>query len=61
MDLTNTPLTTPIHPYIECDGGYYAVCNRCYTEVEPTDDICPKCSQAQDWTWFRNAVNTTNK
>lgn len=55
--LTNTPLTKPIHPYIECDGGYYAVCKRCYTEIEPTDSTCPKCNQAQDWSWFREKEN----
>lgn len=53
MDFTNIPLDKPIHPYIECDGGYYAVCNRCWTEIEPTDNICPKCSQTQDWSWLR--------
>ena len=24
MDLTNISKSTPIEPYIECDGGYYA-------------------------------------
>lgn len=52
MDFTNIPLTKPIQPYIECDG-WYACCCRCWTEIEPKDDICPKCQQVQDWSWLR--------
>lgn len=51
MNLTNIPLTTPIRPEIELDGGY-AYCQRCIAEIEPTDTICPHCNQAQDWSWF---------
>ena len=51
MDFTNISKETPIHPYIECDG-WFAVCHRCWTEIEPTDDMCPKCNQVQDWSWF---------
>ena len=39
MDLTNISKSTPIEPYIECDGGYYALCHRCWTEIEPKDDM----------------------
>ena len=51
MDFTNISKETPIHPYIECDG-WFAVCHRCWAEIEPTDEICPKCNQIQDWSWF---------
>lgn len=51
MDLTNISKSTPIEPEIELDGGYaYCVC--CFTEIYPKDNICPKCSQSQDWSWF---------
>ncbi len=53
MDLTKILKLTPIEPVIECDGGYYAQCNRCYAEIKPTDCVCPKCNQVQDWSWFR--------
>ena len=33
---------------IELDGGY-AYCCRCFCEIEPSDNICPKCGQSQDW------------
>ena len=52
MNLENISKSTPIEPYIECDGGYYAMCHRCWHEITPTDNICPKCNQAQDWSWF---------
>ena len=51
MDLTNISKLTPIEPEIELDGGY-AYCCRCFCEIEPTDNICPNCSQSQDWSWF---------
>lgn len=51
MDLTNIPKSTPIEPYIECDG-WYCVCQRCWHEIESSDNICPKCGQTQDWSWF---------
>lgn len=51
MDLTNISKSTPIMPYIECDG-WYAQCHRCWTEIYPTDNICPNCNQSQDWSWF---------
>lgn len=51
MNFTNIDKSTPIEPYIECDG-YYAVCQRCWTEIEPTDKVCPACNQHQDWSWF---------
>lgn len=53
IDLANIPLDQPIEPYIECDG-WYAVCHRCYTEIDPRNDICPKCNQAQDWSWLHD-------
>lgn len=53
MDFSNIPLTKPIQPYIECDGGYYACCNRCWTEITPRDSVCPKCQQTQDWSWLK--------
>lgn len=53
MDFTNIPSTKPIEPYINADG-YYAQCHRCWTEIEPKDNICPKCQQAQDWSWFKS-------
>lgn len=52
IDFTNIPKSEPIKPYIECDGGYYAVCYRCWCELEPTDEMCPNCKQKQDWSWF---------
>lgn len=51
MDFTNISKSTPIEPYINADG-YYAQCHRCWTEITPKDSICPKCQQAQDWSWF---------
>ena len=51
MDLTNISKLTPIEPEIELDGGY-AYCCRCFCEIEPSDNICPKCGQSQDWSWF---------
>lgn len=56
MDFSNISKSTPVEPYIELDGGF-ARCHRCWTEIRPTDDICPKCTQKQDWSWFRK----TNK
>ena len=35
------------------DGGYYARCYRCWEEIEPSNCICPKCNQLQDWSWLR--------
>ena len=51
MDLSNISKDTPIEPEIELDGGY-AYCIRCWHEITPKDSICPKCKQAQDWSWF---------
>lgn len=57
MDLSNTPLSQPIKPYIECDGGYYALCRRCHNEIDPHSSICPYCHQVQDWSWFYEENN----
>ena len=51
MDLSNISKSTPIEPEINPDG-WYAQCVRCWHEITPTDNICPKCNQAQDWSWF---------
>ena len=51
MNLENISKTTPIEPEINADG-WYAQCVRCWHEITPTDKICPKCKQAQDWSWF---------
>ena len=51
MNLENISKSTPIEPGIELDGGY-AYCSRCYCEIEPSHNICPKCNQVQDWSWF---------
>ena len=51
MDLTNISTTTPIMPYINEDG-YYPQCMRCWTELEAEQELCPKCNQAQDWSWL---------
>lgn len=51
MDLSNISKDTPIEPEIELDGGF-AYCSRCCNEVKPTDKICPKCEQSQDWSWY---------
>ena len=51
MNLENISKTKPIEPYINADG-WYAQCHRCWHEIEPKDNICPKCNQAQDWSWF---------
>ena len=53
MDLSNIPLTKPIEPEIELDGGY-AICVRCKTEITPINIICPICHQIQDWSWLKN-------
>lgn len=53
MDFTNISKSTPIEPCIECDGGYYTICQRCEHEIDPHNNICPYCHQAQDWSWFR--------
>lgn len=52
MDLSNIPLSQPIEPEIEVDGGY-AYCKRCYNEIEPHNNICFNCSQTQDWSWLK--------
>ena len=51
MNLANISKSTPIEPEINPDG-WYAQCVRCWHEITPTDNICPKCNQAQDWSWF---------
>lgn len=51
MDLSNISKDTPIEPEIELDGGY-AYCLRCFCEIEPSDNKCPKCGQTQYWSWF---------
>ena len=51
MNLENISKSTPIEPEINADG-WYAQCVRCWHEITPTDKICPKCNQAQDWSWF---------
>lgn len=52
MDFTNIEKSQPIHPYI-VEDGWYAVCHRCWTEIEPTDKVCPNCQQTQDWSWLK--------
>lgn len=52
MDLENISISTPIEPEINADG-WYAQCKRCYHEITPKDNICPKCSQTQDWSWLK--------
>ena len=47
MNPENIDKTTSIMPYINEDG-WWAQCVRCGNEIEPTDNICPKCNQAQD-------------
>lgn len=42
MDLSNISKLTLIEPEIELEGGY-AYCCRCFCEIEPSDNICPKC------------------
>lgn len=46
-DLKNIPLSQPIEPEIELDGGY-AYCVRCEKELDPHNNICPYCHQFQD-------------
>lgn len=48
MDLSNISKLTPVEPEIELDGGY-AYCCCCFCKIEPSDNICPKCGQSQDW------------
>ena len=52
MDLSSIPKTTPIEPFIECDGGCYTECRRCYKEIYLHNSVCPHCKQAQDWSWL---------
>ena len=42
MDLSSISKLTPIESEIELDGGY-TYCCRCFCEIEPSDNICPKC------------------
>lgn len=56
-DLTNIDKSTPIEPYIDCDGGYFARCHRCWHEIDPHNNICPYCHQMQDWTWLNKNNN----
>jgi len=51
LDLTHTPKSSPIEPYVNEDG-WYTQCSRCWTEIQPSDCHCPSCGQKQDWTWF---------
>ena len=51
MNLVNISKSTPIEPEINADG-WYAQCVRCWHEIIPTDNICTKCKQVQDWSWF---------
>lgn len=60
MDLTNIQLDQPIEPYINADG-WFAQCERCFHEIEPTDNICPYCFQLQDWSWLRLKTERSNK
>ena len=53
MDLENVSISTPIEPEINADG-WYAQCVRCYHEITPKDNICPKCNQTQDLSWLKN-------
>ncbi|MEE0294561.1 MAG: hypothetical protein UDT09_08950 [Eubacterium sp.] len=50
-ELSITPTSTPLEPYIEIDGGY-AMCERCRAEITPKDAICPNCGQLIDWSWL---------
>lgn len=51
----------PLVPYIELDGGY-ARCSNCFDEIQSTDNICPHCSQVQDWSWFgKGTINKLNR
>lgn len=60
MDLTNVDKSQPIEPYIECDG-WYARCHRCWTEINPDNEVCPNCQQAQDWSWFKKSGKSFQK
>lgn len=51
MELTNIPLSKPVKPSINEDG-WYAQCQRCWAEIQPSDMMCPNCKQKQDWSWF---------
>ena len=53
MDLKNISKLTPIHPEIVCDG-WYAQCRRCWEEITPSDKVCTKCVQTQDWFWLED-------
>ena len=56
MDFTNILKTTPVEPYINEDG-YYPQCCRCWNELKPNQEICPRCEQIQDWSWFGGSKN----
>lgn len=51
-NINEVSLKTPIEPYINEDG-WYAQCHRCWTELEPEEDVCPECGQHQDWSWLK--------
>lgn len=53
MDFTNIEKSQPIYPYI-VEDGWYAVCHRCWTEINPENKVCPNCQQTQDWSWLNN-------
>ena len=54
-DLKSIPLSQPIEPEIELDGGY-AYCVRYEKELDPHNNICPYCHQMQDWSWLNKKI-----
>lgn len=51
IDILQISKSQPVEPEINPDG-WYCQCIRCFTEVTPTDIVCPTCNQALDWSWF---------
>lgn len=60
MDIKDISKTAPIEPEINADG-WYCQCLRCWTDVEPRDVVCPKCGQAQDWSWFGKTIKKSKE
>ena len=52
----NIPISTPIEPDIELDGGH-PYCKRSYTELNCYQSPCPLCNQIIDWSWMDKEGN----
>lgn len=51
LDILQISKSQPVVPEVNPDG-WYCQCIRCFTEVEPTDAVCPTCNQVLEWSWL---------